>query len=131
MELQMTMHKQTSDLSGRCPIRDVLDRLGDRWTLLVLMELREGTLRFSVLKKRIEDISQRMLAQTLRQLEKDGLVDRRVYPTIPPKVEYSLTELGRSMLTPVGQLIEWASDNHQAVREARARYVSPEMQAAF
>jgi DNA-binding HxlR family transcriptional regulator len=127
----MTLHRQDTDLSERCPIRDVLDRLGDRWTLLVLMELQNGTLRFSKLKAQIEDISQRMLAQTLRQLEKDGLVGRRVYPTIPPKVEYSLTELGHSMLKPVGQLIDWASDNHQAVREARARYVAPEMLGAF
>jgi DNA-binding HxlR family transcriptional regulator len=127
----MTMHKQASDLSARCPIRDVLDRLGDRWTLLVLMELRGGTLRFSALKKRIDDISQRMLAQTLRQLEKDGLASRKVYPTIPPKVEYALTPLGLSILKPVGQLIEWASDNHQAVREARARYVAPEAMGAF
>jgi DNA-binding HxlR family transcriptional regulator len=127
----MTMHKQESDLSARCPIRDVLDRLGDRWTLLVLMELRGGTLRFGALKKRIEDISQRMLAQTLRQLEKDGLASRKVYPTIPPKVEYALTELGVSILKPVGQLIEWASDNHQAVREARARFVAPQTQGAI
>jgi DNA-binding HxlR family transcriptional regulator len=127
----MTLHQQNTDLAERCPIRDVLDRLGDRWTLLVLMELQTGTLRFSVLKKRIEDISQRMLAQTLRQLEKDGLASRKVYPTIPPKVEYALTELGRSMLKPVGQLIDWASDNHQAVRDARARYVAPEMLGAF
>jgi DNA-binding HxlR family transcriptional regulator len=127
----MTLHKQDTDLSERCPIRDVLDRLGDRWTLLVLMELQTGTLRFSVLKRRVEDISQRMLAQTLRQLEKDGLVSRKVFPTIPPKVEYTLTALGLSMLTPVGLLIEWAGDNHQAVREARARYVAPQMQAAL
>ena len=127
----MTMHKQASDLSSRCPIRDVLDRLGDRWTLLVLMELQEGTLRFSALKKRIEDISQRMLAQTLRQLEFDGLVSRKLYPTIPPKVEYTLTPLGLSMLKPVGGLIEWASENHDAVRAARARYVAPEAQIAF
>ena len=125
----MTMHKQTSDLSNRCPIRDVLDRLGDRWTLLVLMELQEETLRFNVLKKRIEDISQRMLAQTLQQLEFDGLVSRKIYPTIPPKVEYSLTPLGRSMLKPVGGLIEWASENHDAVRAARAKYVPPQMTA--
>jgi DNA-binding HxlR family transcriptional regulator len=127
----MTMHKQTSDITGRCPIRDVLDRLGDRWTLLVLMELRQGTLRFSALKRKIEDISQRMLAQTLRQLEYDGLVSRKLYPTIPPKVEYSLTPLGQSMLKPVGGLIEWASENHDAVRAARARYVAVEAQAAL
>jgi DNA-binding HxlR family transcriptional regulator len=127
----MTMHKQTNDITGRCPIRDVLDRLGDRWTLLVLMELRQGTLRFSALKRKIEDISQRMLAQTLRQLEYDGLVSRKLYPTIPPKVEYSLTPLGQSMLKPVGGLIEWASENHDAVRAARARYVAVGAQAAL
>jgi DNA-binding HxlR family transcriptional regulator len=127
----MTMHKQTSETAIQCPIRDVLDRLGDRWTLLVLMELRQGTLRFSALKRKIEDISQRMLAQTLRQLEYDGLVNRKLYPTIPPKVEYSLTPLGQSMLKPVGGLIDWASANHDAVRAARARYVAVEAQAAL
>jgi DNA-binding HxlR family transcriptional regulator len=97
----------------------------------VLMELRQGTLRFSALKRKIEDISQRMLAQTLRQLEYDGLVNRKLYPTIPPKVEYSLTPLGQSMLKPVGGLIDWASANHDAVRAARARYVAVEAQAAL
>jgi DNA-binding HxlR family transcriptional regulator len=127
----MTMHKMPDRLSSGCPVRDVLDRLGDRWTLLVLMQLRDGTLRFTALKRQIGDISQRMLAQTLRQLEYDGLVNRKLYPTIPPKVEYSLTELGQSMLKPVGGLIEWASENHDAVRAARARYVAPEVQVAL
>ena len=127
----MTLHRPTDSIAEKCPVRDVLDRLGDRWTLLVMSELKDGTLRFSKLKARIEDISQRMLAQTLRQLEKDGLVSRKVYPTIPPKVEYSLTPLGTSMLAPIGHLIAWASDNHQAVREARARYVPPEAQVAL
>lgn len=127
----MTLHKQNGTLAERCPIRDVLDRLGDRWTILVIMELKQGTLRFSVLKKQIPDISQRMLAQTLRQLEFDGLVSRKLYPTIPPKVEYSLTPLGISMLAPVGQLINWADDNHDAVRAARASYVAPVAQAAL
>jgi DNA-binding HxlR family transcriptional regulator len=127
----MTMHKMPDRLSNGCPVRDVLDRLGDRWTLLVLMQLRDGTLRFTALKRQIGDISQRMLAQTLRQLEYDGLVNRKLYPTIPPKVEYSLTELGQSMLKPVGGLIEWASENHDAVRAARARYVGPEVQVAL
>ncbi len=127
----MTLHKSAADFAPQCPIRDVLDRLGDRWTLLVLMELQSGTLRFSALKKQISDISPRMLAQTLRQLEYDGLVSRTLYPTIPPKVEYALTPLGRSMLKPVGALIEWASDNHDAVRAARAAYVPPEPQVAL
>lgn len=127
----MTLHKSGAEFAPLCPIRDVLDRLGDRWTLLVLMELQSGTLRFSAIRKRISDISPRMLAQTLRQLEYDGLVGRTVYPTIPPKVEYALTPLGRSMLKPVGALIAWASDNHDAVRAARAAYQPPEPQPAF
>jgi DNA-binding HxlR family transcriptional regulator len=127
----MTMHKPTADFAQRCPIRDVLDRLGDRWTLLVLMELKTATLRFSVLKKQITDISPRMLSQTLRQLEYDGLVSRKIYPTIPPKVEYALTQLGLSMLEPVGALVEWASENHEAVKSARAAYIPPEPQIAL
>jgi DNA-binding HxlR family transcriptional regulator len=129
--MNMTMHRSAADFAPLCPIRDVLDRLGDRWTLLVLMELQQGTLRFSALKKQISDISPRMLAQTVRQLEYDGLVRRTIYPTIPPKVEYALTPLGVSMLEPVGALIEWASENHQAVRDARAAYVPPEPQLAL
>jgi DNA-binding HxlR family transcriptional regulator len=127
----MTMHRPTADFAPKCPIRDVLDRLGDRWTLLVMAELSQGTLRFSTLKKQIGDISPRMLSQTLRQLEYDGLVRRTLYPTIPPKVEYAMTPLGASMLTPVAALIEWASANHDAVRAARAAYVPPEPQFAL
>jgi DNA-binding HxlR family transcriptional regulator len=125
------MHRPTADFAPKCPIRDVLDRLGDRWTLLVMAELSQGTLRFSALKKQIGDISPRMLSQTLRQLEYDGLVRRTLYPTIPPKVEYAMTPLGASMLKPVGALIAWASDNHDAVRAARAAYVPPEPQLAL
>ena len=127
----MTLHKSNADFAGRCPIRDVLDRLGDRWTLLVLMELQSEVLRFSAIKKQIPDISPRMLAQTLRHLEFDGLISRKIYPTIPPKVEYALTPLGQSMLKPVSALIDWASDNHDAVRAARAAYVPPEAQVAL
>ena len=127
----MTLHKSNADFSALCPIRDVLDRLGDRWTLLVLMELQSETLRFSAIKKRITDISPRMLAQTLRQLEYDGLIARKLYPTIPPKVEYRLTPLGQSMLKPVGALIDWASNNLDDVRAARAAYQPPEPQIAL
>ena len=127
----MTLHKSAADFAPQCPIRDVLDRLGDRWTLLVLMELQSGTMRFTALRRQISDISPRMLSQTLRQLEYDGLVVRTIYSTIPPKVEYALTPLGRSMLKPVSALIEWAGDNHHAVRTARAAYVPPESQLAL
>ena len=122
----MTMHRSKSAIAAQCPIRDVLDRLGDRWTVLVLRELKDGTLRFSVLKARIADISQRMLAQTLRRLEQDGLVLRTVHPVVPPRVDYGLTALGESLLVPLEGMVQWADENHDAVRVARSRYIPPE-----
>ena len=127
----MTLHRSTACNADDCPIRDVLDRLGDRWSVLVLKELADGTLRFSEVKVRVPDISQRMLAQTLRRLEQAGLVGRRVFPTIPPRVDYTLTDLGRSLLVPLGEMVRWAIDNHAAVRAARAAYVPPAAQPAL
>src|SRR4051812_19575291 len=109
----------------RCPVRDVLDCIGDRWSLLALLSLQRGTLRFTEVKRAIGDISQRMLAQTLRQLEQDGYVTREVYPTVPPKVEYSLTPLGTSLLQRVEPLVSWANENHDRVRQARKAFVRP------
>lgn len=109
----------------RCPVRDVLDCIGDRWSLLALLALAGGTLRFTEVKRAIGDISQRMLAQTLRSLERDGYVTRTVHPTVPPKVEYTLTDLGRSLLGKVKPLIAWADENHARVRKARKAYVPP------
>lgn len=114
-----------------CPIRDVLDRIGDRWSLLVLLTLKDGTLRFTELKREIGDISQRMLAQTLRHLEQDGLLTRKVFPTIPPRVDYTLTPLGHSLLKPLKGLIQWAEAHHGAVRKARRAYVPPPAQVAL
>jgi len=109
-----------------CPIRDVLERVADRWSMLVLCALaKDGTLRFSALKGRIEDISLRMLAQTLRQLEQDGFLSRTVRPTNPPGVEYTLTRFGGSLLVPVSELVRWAKRNHRRVLEARRHYVPP------
>lgn len=108
--------------SEKCPIRDVLDRIGDRWSMLVLMNLSKGTLRFSVLKRSLGDISQRMLAQTLRALQQDGFVSRTVYPTVPPKVEYTLTPLGESLLEKLEPLVLWATEQHGKVRAARRAY---------
>jgi DNA-binding HxlR family transcriptional regulator len=122
----MTLHRNKQLWAQRCPIRDVLGRLGDRWTLLILLELEAGTLRFGELKRRISDISQRMLAQTLRHLEQDGLVKREVFPTIPPRVDYTLTELGHSLLVPVRSMLEWAKQNQEAIHAARASYVPPQ-----
>ncbi len=102
-----------------CPVRDVLDRIGDRWTVLVLNELSAGTRRFTELRRGIADISQRMLAQTLRTLETDGLVTRTVYPTIPPRVDYTLTPLGESLLDPLEGLIRWADASRPAIHAAR------------
>lgn len=127
----MTLHRSTACDAAACPVRDVLDRLGDRWTVLVLKELAGGTLRFGEIKSRIADVSQRMLAQTLRRLEQDGLVSRRVFPTIPPRVDYTLTELGRSLLVPLDEMVRWAVEHHDAVRAARAAYVPPAAQPAL
>lgn len=108
-----------------CSIRDVLDRVGDRWSLLILWSLADGTKRFSELRRQIGDISQRMLAQTVRRLEQDGFLSRTVTPTVPPRVDYSLTPLGRSFLEPLNTLIDWADMHHDAIRAARAAYVRP------
>lgn len=112
------------ELQELCPIRDVLDRIGDRWSVLVLKELEGGTRRFTVLKRAIPDISQRMLAQTVRHLEADGLVSRTVYPTIPPRVDYALTDLGRSLLVPLDALVVWAQTHHGTIKQARAQVAS-------
>lgn len=127
-----TNGKQKGCGPDSCPIRDVLDRIGDRWSMLLLCTLdQHGTLRFSELKARIEDISQRMLAQTLRTLEQDGLLTRTVYPTNPPRVDYALTPLGKSLLEPVNELVKWARHNHRRVLEARKHYVPPPRQQAL
>jgi DNA-binding HxlR family transcriptional regulator len=115
----------------RCPVRDVLDCIGDRWSLLTLLALADGTRRFTETKRAIGDISQRMLAQTLRSLERDGYVSRKVYATVPPRVDYTLTDLGRSLLARVTPLIHWANDNHSRVRRARKAYVPPVAVAAL
>lgn len=108
-----------------CPIRDILDRIGDRWSLLVLWSLIDGSRRFTELRRDIGDISQRMLAQTVRRLEQDGLVSRTVTPSVPQRVDYALTPLGRSFIEPLNVLIEWADAHHDSIRAARAAYVPP------
>ena len=105
-----------------CPVRDVIATLSGKWSSLLLMVLAEHPHRFGALRRLVPDISQRMLTQTLRELQRDGYLHREVFPTTPPGVEYSLTELGRSMFEPLGRLIEWADRNHGMVREARAKF---------
>ncbi len=102
-----------------CPSRRLLDRIGDRWTVLLIAALEGGPRRFSQLLRTVDGISQKMLTQTLRSLEADGLVLRTVHPEIPPRVEYELTELGRSLLEPLGALIDWASTHMGEVETSR------------
>ncbi|EHK56470.1 winged helix-turn-helix transcriptional regulator [Allomesorhizobium alhagi] len=110
------------DEEGNCPIREVLDRVGDTWSLLVIINLQAAPTRFNALKRSIEGISQRMLTVTLRSLERDGLVRRTVRPTMPPEVEYALTELGHSIAVPVAALGIWAVRNRDALKAARSRF---------
>jgi DNA-binding HxlR family transcriptional regulator len=106
----------------KCPVRDVLDRLGDAWSVLVVLTLGQGPQRFNALRRRIDGISQRMLTLTLRKLERDGLVSRRVIPTNPPQVEYALTGLGRSLAVPIDALTRWAAEHQPMVEAARRAY---------
>jgi DNA-binding HxlR family transcriptional regulator len=104
-----------------CPVRNVIDRIGDKWSILVLLLLEEGgVLRFNEMYGHIKTISQKMLSVTLKNLEADGLVDRTAYPQIPPKVEYTLTARGRSLLPHLHGLAEWAVKNMTAIRRSRS-----------
>ena len=114
----LAQYKDGSDFA-KCPIRDVLDQIGDKWSTLLLITLGERPHRFGALRRAVPDISQRMLTQTLRDLQRDGLISRHVHPTVPPSVEYRLTELGQSLLEPLSHLIRWADTHHAAIRAAR------------
>lgn len=106
-----------------CPIRNVVARFGDKWSLLVLLIIDEqGTVRFNELGRLIPDISTRVLSATLKTLEADGLIDRKVYAQVPPKVEYSLTDTGKSLIPLILQLTEWAQTNMKSVLNHRKKY---------
>jgi Predicted transcriptional regulators len=105
-----------------CPTRRILDRIGDRWTVLIVGILGDGDARFSELRRRIGGISQKMLTQTLRGLERDGLVRRTVYPDVPIRVEYSLTEAGRTLLEPLRALQQWAVEHLSDVAASQEAY---------
>ena len=113
---------QYNPYNRTCPSRLLLDRIADRWTALVVGALAEGTKRFGELRREVGGISQKMLTQTLRDLERDGLVDRRVHPTVPVTVEYSLTEIGRTLIKPLENLSAWAIAHIGQIEAARARY---------
>jgi DNA-binding HxlR family transcriptional regulator len=105
-----------------CPSRQALDRIGDRWTILVVLALADGPKRFTELARQIEGVSQKMLTQTLRGLERDGLVTRTVHATVPPRVDYELTALGRTLNGPITAVQQWALDHIPDVLAAREAY---------
>jgi DNA-binding HxlR family transcriptional regulator len=114
--------------SGCRAVNDILARVGDKWTMQVVMSLSAGPVRFNALRRAIDGISQRMLTRTLRGLERDGLVERAVTPSVPPRVDYSLTPLGASLRDPVRVLGTWAMTNKEQVDAARSRFDAAEDQ---
>ncbi len=105
-------------------VREVLNRIGDKWSVQIVALLGDGSMRFNELRRSIEGISQRMLTLTLRGLERDGLVTRTVFPEIPPRVEYELTKLGDTLLEPIQELAEWAAEYRPAIQAAREKFDS-------
>ncbi|MBY5837433.1 helix-turn-helix transcriptional regulator [Rhizobium leguminosarum] len=103
-------------------VREILDRIADKWSLYIFVALKDGPVRFNALRRQINGISQRMLTITLRQLERDGLISRTLFPTIPPRVDYELTAIGRSLVAPVMALVTWADSNRDVIEEARRQY---------
>jgi DNA-binding HxlR family transcriptional regulator len=107
---------------SNCPVRGVLDKISDKWSMLLVMTLASGPRRFNQLRREVPDISQKMLTQTLRDLQRDGMVEREVFNTKPPSVEYRLTDLGRSIIVPFGHLVVWANQNHAHIKQARTAF---------
>jgi DNA-binding HxlR family transcriptional regulator len=107
---------------SNCPTRQVLDCIADKWTVLIIGKLAGGTLRFAQLRRAVDGISQKVLTNTLRELERDGIVTRRIYASVPPKVEYSLTALGLSLCSLVEGICGWAEANIEQVQAAREVY---------
>ncbi len=114
--------KRWDPYSAACPTRRLLDRIADKWTVLVLGLLSDGPVRFNQLRRRIEGISQKMLSQTLKSMERDGLVSRKVFPTVPVTVEYALTPLGRTLTKAISELERWANVHMDEVLKSQKRY---------
>lgn len=117
----MPKSSPASVMDAQCPSRLVLDRIADKWTALIIQLLSKKTMRYAELQREIGGISQKMLTQTLRSLERDGLVDRKVYPVVPPKVEYSLSRLGRTLIEPLRALCRWSEKHLPELQANRAR----------
>ena len=125
--LQKVKRMKSFHHEGICPVRDVLSRLGDKWSMLVLITLKaNGTMRFSDIARSIGDVSQRMLTVPLRHLETDGLVERCVFPEVPPRVEYTLTQMGQSLMPHLENLVAWAEEHEEVILSRRAGYKDEE-----
>lgn len=120
----MIRNQVVDPLFPQCPVRNVLSRIGDRWSLLVLLALHDKaeTMRFSDLCRAIPDVSQKMLTSTLRKLEADDLLSRTIYPEMPPRVEYKLTKRGKTLIPLLNQLVDWSLDNMDAIIRHREKY---------
>ena len=114
--------KAHQQVDPQCPVRGIMDKVGSKWSVLIIMVLSERSHRFGELKREVPDISQRMLTQTLRELQRDGLINRTVHATTPPTVEYSLTDLGKTLLGPLTGLLSWAEKNSDDIRAAREAF---------
>ena len=121
---KMIRNQVVDPLFPQCPVRNVLSRIGDRWSLLVLLALHEKAeaMRFSDLCRAIPDVSQKMLTSTLRKLEADDLLSRTIYPEVPPRVEYKLTKRGKTLIPLLNQLVDWSLDNMDAIIRHRVKY---------
>lgn len=120
----MIRNQVVDPLFSQCPVRNVLSRIGDRWSLLVLLALHDKAeaMRFSDLCRAIPDVSQKMLTSTLRKLEADDLLSRTIYPEVPPRVEYKLTKRGKTLIPLLNQLVDWSLDNMDAIIRHREKY---------
>src|SRR5712691_10169526 len=114
--------RHTADTDPTCEVRTILDRIADKWSLLVICVLADGVRRFSELRREVDGISQRMLTLTLRQLEREGLVTRTVFAVVPPRVDYELTQHGSTLLDTIQALVAWASEHGNEIAEARGAY---------
>ena len=124
---ERVLAKTQSDDDENCPVRGIMDKIGSKWSVLLIMVLAGRPHRFGELRRTVADISQRMLTQTLRELQRDGLISRHVYPTKPPTVEYRLTPLGQTLLMPLTGLLAWAEAHASAIQAARLEFAAAEL----
>ena len=116
------LNSEICERSNCAPIREILDRVGDKWSLYIIATLNDGPMRFTEIKRRVNGISQRMLTLTLRSLERDGLLTRKAYKSVPLRVDYQLTPLGASLLQPISELLSWALESRKRIEKARVAY---------